>query len=94
MERERTPGNCTSFADALITGELALRPARAPDHAAENQALATLAGELATRPRLSFYRRQHDVDPYLRRLRPPRPAMHGIRQRTGRACQKRRPGRV
>ena len=44
------PGGITCPDDVLITGELARRPARAPDFAAENRALAALAAEMASRP--------------------------------------------
>lgn len=36
--------------DVLITEELARRPSRAPDHAAENRAMAALAQRMATNP--------------------------------------------
>ncbi|HEX2541815.1 MAG TPA: ATP-binding protein, partial [Caldimonas sp.] len=36
--------------DVLITGDLAVRPRRAPDHEAENRALSALAEQLATDP--------------------------------------------
>lgn len=36
--------------DVLITAELARRPRRAPDHAAENRAMAALARQLAVDP--------------------------------------------
>src|SRR4051812_19708131 len=36
--------------DVIITGELADRPSRPPDHAAENRALASLAGARAASP--------------------------------------------
>ncbi|MEW6371855.1 MAG: PAS domain S-box protein [Pseudomonadota bacterium] len=40
----------TTVDDVLITAELALRPARAPDFAAENRALTLLAAEMASQP--------------------------------------------
>jgi PAS domain-containing protein len=51
MTSEHTLGIPASIDEVLITGELAQRPARAPDHAAENRALSALARELAARPR-------------------------------------------
>jgi len=41
---------CASLEDILITHELAKRPARAPDHHAENRALNMLASEMTASP--------------------------------------------
>jgi PAS domain-containing protein len=44
-------GPATGVDDVLVTTELAHRPSRAPDYAAENRALTTLAEEMTTNPR-------------------------------------------
>jgi PAS domain S-box-containing protein len=43
-------GTSASVDDVLITAELARRPSRPPDYAAENRALTTLAQEMAANP--------------------------------------------
>ncbi len=50
MVSEPSSGTAACLADVLITGELARRPARAPDFAAENRALRALALEMANQP--------------------------------------------
>lgn len=46
-----TGGTRGALDDVLITGELARRASRSPDHAAEARAVGALAGTLATDPR-------------------------------------------
>lgn len=49
MSSTNAPGRATaSIDDVLITAELARRPTRTPDHAAESQALTALAQEMAS----------------------------------------------
>ena len=50
MVSEQSSGAPACLDDVLITGELARRPARAPDFAAENRALTALALEMANQP--------------------------------------------
>jgi len=50
MVSEPSSGTAACLADVLITGELARRPARTPDFAAENRALRALALEMANQP--------------------------------------------
>jgi len=53
MTGQRSSAPCrsaTSLTGVLVTDELALRPARLPDHAAENRALVQLASILARSP--------------------------------------------
>ncbi len=51
MDQDQQPAAPRSIDDVLATAELARRPARAPDHAAENRAMAALARQLARDPR-------------------------------------------
>ena len=44
------PVHASSIEDILITAELERRPRRAPDHAAENRAMAALARQMAGDP--------------------------------------------
>jgi two-component system CheB/CheR fusion protein len=50
MESERNLVQARRVEDILITAELERRPLRAPDHAAENRAMAALARQLADDP--------------------------------------------
>ncbi|MCC2971924.1 PAS domain S-box protein [Massilia sp. IC2-476] len=50
MSYNAPPQAVAEIDDLVVTHELATRPARAPDHAAENRALAALAQDLAQKP--------------------------------------------